>query len=79
MAERGKQFAHILAGTVRATDLLISHDEQLKILIAFIAVIFKKRHSISPCLNVHFIMQKISISKGLLKPLRSAYPKSKIP
>jgi hypothetical protein len=58
MTEGGKQLAHVFAGTVRAADLLIAHDEYLKVLIAFIAVIFKKRHSIFSLFECSFLNPK---------------------
>jgi len=58
MAESGKQLAHIISRTVRAADLLIAHDEYLKVLIALIAAIFKKRHSIFSLLECSFLTAK---------------------
>ena len=45
MTEGGKQLVQVLSRTIRARYLLIAQDENLKVLIALIAVIFKNWHS----------------------------------
>jgi hypothetical protein len=58
MAECGKQLAHVFPRTLWAGDLLIAHDEYLEVFIAYIAMIFKKRHSAYSLLEYLFINPK---------------------
>jgi hypothetical protein len=69
VAEGGKQLAYVFPQTLRAGDLLIAHDEQLEVLIAFITMIFKKRHSTNSLLECLSLNSKDKSGQRIFKAL----------
>ena len=44
VAESGEKLGNLLAVASRAGDFLVSEDQDLKFLVAFLTVVFKNRH-----------------------------------